>query len=211
MKKVITAVLVLLVSMFSVVFSAFAEKIDLPVIDGKICGYTVTASGSLYDKGATKFIGKMKKQKTRVADRRRYKGCNTEVATEKWLSVEAECRMVSGRFTTAQEAIEASTKSTRAGYGGIAAFDEKGRSEASLDMVITFPNGITMGIGTSDSGVTALVRYMTPEEAKATFARGKAEVTQAEIVIRKQEELQAYEPTIEEITEMGGIVISSSF
>ena len=219
MKKLISAVIILLIISMTTAFAEEALTVKLPVIDGKICGYGIYRDGQIYSEGATSYVKKMRKQKCKVSDERRYKGKNTEVLEEKWLDIPvSQIVFVSNRFSSAQEAIYFATISTRPGYGGIGSFNEEGRKSVSIDVVITFHTGITMAIGTCGN-VTGLVRYMDESVAQARFSAGKEEEAhrvasqeaQATLQQQQQEEaVAAYTIGSISYTSDGGMIISST-
>ena len=197
--------------------TAFGETIKLPKINGQICGYTISSNGTPMDGGCT-YVQKMSKKRVKllkknINDQRRAKGKNLELNLDLWTEQECEVIQVSGKFTTGEEAIAAVTSSSKDGFGGIDGFNESARKSAVIDTILVFPSGIKMGIGHCDE-TFGLIRYLSQAEA-ASVMRNGAKEAQARADREAAEEAAAnqppYEPSIEEVTAAGGIVVTSSF
>ena len=215
MKKFALILSIIFVLIFTT--TAFGETIKLPKINGQIAGYTISSNGSPMDGGCT-YVQKMSKKRVKllkksINDQRRAKGKNLELKFELWTEQECEVIHVSGIFTTGEEAITAVTSSSKDGFGGIDGFNESARKSAVIDTILVFPSGIKMAVGHCDE-TFGLIRYLSQAEASAVMRNGAKEA-QARADREAAEEAAAtqppYEPTVEEITAAGGIVITSSF
>ena len=221
MKRVI-AVAVILIVLFTSFAIAEEATIELPIVGGQICGWNLDQNGYSHN-GDMKvsYVKQFSKKKvkagvnyTSVTDYRRAKGKNIELRYGLWATVTVQCINVSHRFPTLQYAIDECTYSTKDGYGSIGSFNETGRKAASIDFIIIFDSGVQMGIGTTPSGTTALIRYMDEDLAQAVFSAGRAEASAKAERERKdaeQQVLAAYVPTEAEVTENGGIIVTSTY
>ena len=219
MKRIISIIIACIISIAAA--SACAETIQLPKINGQIGGYTIDSCGTPMDGGCT-YVQNMSKKRVKllkkaVSDKRRAKGKNLELSFNLWTEQECEVYQITGRYTTGQEAIDAATRSTKPGYGGINGFNEKARKNAVVDTLLVFPSGLKMAIGHCGDNV-GLVRYLSQAEAQAVFTNGSREAqARADREAAEEQRITAALAMVEQQTasarpgEDGSIVVFSTY
>lgn len=221
MKKVVFVITAILVMVMATV--AFAdEEFFVPKYNGKFVGITINQYGNptngkgiVYKKDINR---KVKKAiNNAVISQSKSSEDNVEFAAELMTKQKfTNIQFLTSTFSTLEEAFYASMLSSQPGYYGLMIFDQKARKEVSLDVVFVLPNGkhsLYMAIG--HCGDTyGLVRTLDENQLKSAFASGKKSA-QARAEREAAEEAAAtqppYEPTVEEVTAAGGIIVTSAW
>lgn len=221
MKKVVLILTALILVTLST--SAFAdEEFLVPKYNGKFVGITINKYGNPSNGKSIIFKSDINRKVKKAINKyicspSKSSEDNVEFSEDLMTSQNfTNIQFISGTFQTLEDGFYAAMISSKPDYYGLLIFDQKARKEVSLDVIFSVKNGKTvLNMAIGHCGNTyGLVRTLNESDLQSAFESGRKSA-EARADREAAEEAAAtqppYEPSVDEVTSEGGIIVTSSF